>query len=282
MKNYVMLFASTLLMFGACEKSQSVKEPDAMSVVRFNLTGTTKPYTTKAQAPLSEEASKLYYNCMAGDEWRKEKNSVVGDAGYGVVSDTLEMGEYRFSFVGHNSAESYVDETRTKIWFDRVSDSFYATKQIHVTQGGSATENVVLDRCVSKITIVATDPIPAGVAKMKLTAGSIADTLIISTGMGVVRTSPYIREFSFTAVNIGQANTSFSIYTFLPSDTHTVTLKAEALSATGEVVYQYDFGSISVIKNHIIRYSGKLFRSMNQEMSLKVETDWADTIDVAF
>ena len=74
-------------------------------------------------------------------------------------------------------------------------------------------------------------------------------------------------------------NTSYTLYTFIPDDGHTVTVTITLKDAEEEIIVKHTLEDISVKKNTMTVISGE-FMSTGLTSTIEVESEWNDDIVV--
>ena len=151
-------------------------------------------------------------------------------------------------------------------------------------KGGKDTLQVHLVRAVAKFAVKCTDAIPSGAATMEFSFQPGGSELNISTGLSA--DDPlltYTRTITIPSANIGRQNALFSFYTFLPSESTTLYVKATCKDAEGGVLYMREFTDVPLSINHQTTYTGEFFRSgADLGGSFDVVSEWGEEQNFEF
>lgn len=200
------------------------------------------------------------------------------DNGFGTVSLKSDYGSHEYVFVGHNSVTCSYDNGKSELTFDKILDTFTATQTLTVDIDTEETQSVKMFRQVAGIKLVMADAIPQNAACIELTVNGYSAALNPKTGVGAAATE-HVRTWEYSTSNIGKTNTSYTLYTFLPTDDHTVDITIRVEGTDGKDIVNYTLEDISVEKNKTTVISGYLL-SMDLTTSVSVEGEWGTDIEV--
>lgn len=203
----------------------------------------------------------------------KQVHQSVGDASFGSAAFSLDPGTYRIVVVGHSSGKPTMTDP-AKIKFDN-SDGFTDTFLHSATVQISAEEeeNVVqahLKRITSLCRVVFTDAIPAGVTQMYFEYKGGSGAFDATTGLGSVNST---QKMTF-AVEPGQQDCTFDLYTFLRDTEGTLQLQASAQDENGNEVCGRTF-QVPMKQRMITRLSGPYFSGTSSvNIVIGIDAEW--------
>lgn len=200
------------------------------------------------------------------------------DEGFGSVTMDVDYGTHEYVFVGHNSVTCSYDHEKSELSFDKVLDTFTATQTLTVDLETEETQSVKMLRQVAGIKLVMADAIPQNAASIELTVNGYSSTLDPKTGLGTSAIE-HVRKWEYATTNIGKTNTSYTLYSFLPSEEHTVDITVRVEGTDGKDIVNYTLEDIPVEKNRMTIISGYLL-SMDLGTSVSVEGEWGEDIEV--
>lgn len=200
------------------------------------------------------------------------------DEGFGTVPLKADYGTHEYVFVGHNSVTCSYDNGKPELTFDKILDTFTATQTLTVDIDTEDKQTVKMERQVAGIKVVMQDAIPQNAACIELTVEGYSPALNPKTGKGSAGTR-HVREWEYSTSNIGKTNTSYTLYTFLPADDHTVDISIRVEGTDGKDIVNYTIEDISVEKNQMTVISGYLL-SMETTTTVSVEGEWGTDIEV--
>lgn len=200
------------------------------------------------------------------------------DAGFGTVPLKADYGTHEYVFVGHNSVSCSYDNETSELTFDKILDTFTATQTLEVNIDTEEKQSVKMERQVAGIKLVMQDAIPQNAASIELTVEGYSSALNPKTGKGSAGTK-HAREWEYSTSNIGKTGTSYTLYTFLPADDHTVDITIRVEGTDGKDIVNYTIEDISVEKNKTTVISGYLL-SMETTTTVSVDGEWGTDIEV--
>lgn len=179
------------------------------------------------------------------------------DVDFGIVYDSLPKGNYTFYFLAHNSQTSALSETTFS--FDDISDTFYETLTLEIGVAEIVSENISLQRIVSRIEFMATDPVTAALKQFNIEIEGAANQLNLTDGTGIKASAKQTFTYTFKSEEIGQVNKTHSFYTFIPATDNKIAAHLSAITLNDEVIRERQINNIIPEKNKIIRYKGRLY-----------------------
>lgn len=137
------------------------------------------------------------------------------DADFGCIYDSLPQGDYTFYFIAHNSPIATLSESIFS--FDEISDTFYKGLALEIGVAEEINESIVLDRIVSRIEFMATDPVTEAIKQFDMEIEGRAIRFDLADGAGIKTEGKETVSHTFTNEEIGIHNKIHSFYTFVPS-----------------------------------------------------------------
>ncbi len=241
------------------------------------------PFTSLSRATASEVCTRLNFAIYNNEGARvKQVNQTSDMADFGHASFQLEEGMYQLVVVGHSANGNPTMTNPAKIQFTNstgYTDTFLCYGE--VTIGEDAVDlQVSLDRIVALCRFVVTDDIPADVRKMQFYYTGGSGAFDAATGLGSVASKQTV---TVDVTDGGQKQ--FDLYTFLHELSDNIALKASALDASGNVLYEREF-DVPMQQNYITWLSGAFFNgsgsSSTSVTSVTVNTDWAGETHLTF
>lgn len=275
----ITLFAVTLaVLMSACQQMAEEIESNRESKELSFEVGFDVEKSVISRAALGDYIATLQVFDYKDGKLENEITQSKDDEGFGSVTMEADYGTHEYVFVGHNSVTCSYDHEKSELTFDKILDTFTATQTLTVDLETEETQSVKMLRQVAGIKLVMADAIPQNTASIELTVNGYSSVLSPKTGLGTSSTE-HIREWEYTTANIGKTNTSYTLYTFLPADEHTVDITVRVEGTDGIDIVNYTLEDISVEKNKMTVISGYLL-SMELTTSVSVEGEWGTDIKV--
>ena len=204
------------------------------------------------------------------------------DADFGCIYDSLPQGNYTFYFIAHNSPMATLSESIFS--FDEISDTFYKGLPLEIGVAEEINESIVLDRIVSRIEFMATDPITEAIKQFDMEIEGRAIQFDITDGGGIKAAEKETVTHIFTSEEVGISNKIHSFYTFVPSLEKPLTARLSAISLNDEAIRERQVKNIIPEKNKIIRYKGRLYSRSESDDTFQISIynngKWEETTDV--
>ena len=200
------------------------------------------------------------------------------DAGFGTVPLKADYGTHEYVFVGHNSVSCNYDNEKSELTFDKILDTFTATQTLEVNIDTEEKQSVKMERQVAGIKLVMQDAIPQNADCIELTVEGYSSVLNPKTGKGSVGIK-HIRKWEYSTSNIGKTGTSYTLYTFLPTENHIVDMSIRMEGSDGKDIIKYTIKGIDIEKNRITVISGNLL-SKDTTSSVDIEGEWEHDIEI--
>lgn len=253
-----------------------------------------EPSTSKAgedanEAELNELCSTIEYIVFKEEEnpvFLKHKQYTYDptnlDADFSCIYDSLPAGNYTFYFLGHNSQTATLSGTTFS--FDNISDSFYKMLPLEIKVAEEVNQDVILQRIVSRIEFMATDPVHDNLKQFDMEVDGISNQFDLNTGEGIKATETQTFSYTFKEEEIGELNKIHSFYTFIPPTDNVLTARLSAIAKNDEIIRERHVSNITPEKNKIIRYRGRLYSCSESDDTFQISIynngKWEDTTDV--
>ena len=212
----------------------------------------------------------------------EQKN--VGDEDYGSFSVTLPYGNYIVVFLGYEgSRQANLSSVESICFADNyVPDLFLKKIDLSISSSTTTTKAVTLSRAVAAFRLKSNYDIPADLSKMVVTANGGGHHLNALTGYAKeAEERSYTYDVSSFA---GTTDLAITVYTFLTSNSSTMTFAASALNGSNEEIRSRTFTSVPMKINQKTTYTGSFFTDglgmSNFNLSLK--TDKWDVVSYTY
>lgn len=204
------------------------------------------------------------------------------DVDFGIVYDTLPEGNYSFYFLAHNSKEATLSGSTFS--FDSISDSFYKALPLDIAVAEVIHEDVTLQRIVSRIEFMATDPVTAELKQFDMEVEGRFNQLDITTGYGIQSSSAETFSYLFKEEEIGETNNIHRFYTFIPESEDPIATRLTAFDQNDEPIRTRLIDNILPQANKIIRYKGRLYSKSESDNTFQISIynngEWEEPIEV--
>lgn len=210
-------------------------------------------------------------------------NQTSDKEGFGSASFQLNPGKYQLVVVASNSKGNPTTTDPAKIQFTKstgFTDTFYSNNYIEVGDE-AVTVNASLSRNVALCRVLFTDAVPQNVSKLQFQLKGGSPSFNPATGFGVKTTGK--QEITFDAA-VGRDSTVYDLYTFLPENVDTISLKAEAFASDDKMVRMREF-KVPMVRRKITKLSGPFFSgSSGSTITIVVglDTGWDGELEVNF
>ena len=271
------IFAASLaVLMAACQQAE-IENADKSKELAFKV-GFDVEKGVISRASLGEYISALQVFDYKDGVLKNEVTQTSEEEGFGTVALDADYGTHEYVFVGHNSVSCSYDHGKSELLFDKILDTFTAVQTLAVDIDTEEKQTIKMERQVAGIKLVMQDAIPQSAASIELTVEGYSSSLNPKTGKGASGTK-HVREWEYSTSNIGKTNTSYTLYTFLPDDGHTVDITIRVEGTDGNDIVNYTLEDMSVEKNKMTVISGYLL-STELSASVSVEGEWDTDIEV--
>jgi hypothetical protein len=310
MKKQLFLAIGLSMAFCSCKKesapgNQNHVEPGGKNAktyaVSFALGGFTKETKglssgkLQTNAALGDVIKYLSYYVYKGSEDSlksvKSINQKSTDSGFGKITDSLEAGHYTIFFVGSTSPDYHV----TNSYVDVVQGTYHPAlgykdatnfgdtfvQKLELDVSGTSSQNVVLKRAVSLITVKILDNLPANINKVVVTIGNGVPDYDLVNGYAADNGTHGLgwsdREQSFTVKDSdkGKANVAFCTYVWPYSEYQNP--QVSAYNSSGVLIANKPLTVdpvVQVEENTQYIYSGYLFGNSPSTFNITVDDTW--------
>ena len=224
------------IMFNIQMEKEVISFPSTKSMPENTIPEPFAPSKAEGDPELNELCSTIEYVVFKEENgvsvFSKHKQFVYDpsdlDADFGCIYDSLPQGNYTFYFIAHNSPMATLSESIFS--FDEISDTFYKGLPLEIGVAEEINESIVLDRIVSRIEFMATDPITEAIKQFDMEIEGRAIQFDITDGGGIKATEKETVTHIFTSEEVGISNKIHSFYTFVPSLEKPITARLSAIS----------------------------------------------------
>ena len=203
------------------------------------------------------------------------------DQEFGIIYDSLPKGNYQICFLAHSSET--VNRENSLCYFDRVTDTFWQKLALTIEPASEINESVELQRIVSRIEFMATDPVHDRLKQFDYEIGAKANAVDLFSGQGTEADQPILFSDLFTADMIGELNHIHGFYTFLSGSGQRMQAVLTATDFQDEVIRQRKISAIKPEQNKIIRYKGRLYSRSESDDTFQISIfdngAWSEIIE---
>lgn len=219
---------------------------------------------TRAIEPVKNVCSKLTISLYREDGTRAFMvNKKSTEAGFADATVKLAEGNYKLLVIAHSNDKNATTTDLNKITFDgKVSDTFHYYEEIELTEGNNNID-VVLSRVTAMFRLEITDDIPENVKQLKFYYTGGSSTLEGVTGYGCVNS----KQTELRDIKTGSK--IYEVYTFPHPDGKTLKMTILALDASNNILCEKAFENVSISRNTITHYRGKLFETVTPPAASK-------------
>jgi hypothetical protein len=256
-------------------------------VLEFTTVGS--DYTTRAVSGIAAYASKL--NVQLFDEdgqkvFSSVKTQTKDDDGFGTMAVELADGVYTVVAVAHSSARSATIKSPSVVQFtaqdgEKLTDTFCHVSTVEVS-GESHSFTLPMHRAVAMVQLHLTDDVlPEDVWYIKADYSGGSANVNPTTLEGITKSKQSERRIK-NDLRLHQ----FFTFPYM-SETGTLKMTISATTSDGTVLRQRTFDEVSVTRNRITTYEGKLFgdgewTATMTDFSSVVNADWDGEVVVGF
>ena len=267
----------------SCEKAVAEEETqkeqqDEESIITFKINGfSVEPFDTRATQNIVNYCNRLEFAVYQDGKLKSSVSQKKADDDYGTASMTLKPGTYKLMILAYssNSSETLDISNPQSISFANAmgfSDTFYYYGDLTVTSSNQTLEITML-RATSLLSFTITDELPNNLYKIDMSYSGGSRILNATTGMGVTKANDK-QEVRWN-VSGYTAPLTLNEYTFLPTETGSLTLTVTAMDSNDKVIQERTFTNVPVQYGMKTVYSGQFFtQSASVNFSLTAETDW--------
>lgn len=261
----------------ACQQVADLDNDSKSKEISFDV-GFDVEKSVISRAALSEYIGTLqvfdYKDGVLSNEITQDKE----DDGFGTVITKADYGTHEYVFVGHNSVTCSYDASKPLLTFDKILDTFSATHTLVVGIDTEERQSVKMERQVAGIKLVMKDAVPQTAASIELKVKGYSEGLNPKSGIGSAGVE-HSRVWEYSTSSIGKTNTSYTLYTFLPEEGHTVDITIRVEGTDGKNIVNYTLEDIPVEKNRMTILSGNLL-SADLTTTVGIDSEWGEDIIV--
>ena len=277
MKKLMMAVAGALILAG-CNQEEEVAEPatDGTTEVRFSINEldvTTEPMSTRTTVT-DANMTDLWLLAYSADTLAAQVHQSATDAAFGTFSLKLKHGTYSFYVVASRGVSPVLDTTAQTITWGSVRDTFMASLSLNVQPKSGGTKNVVLNRCVGRLKIAATDVVPDNAAKFTITPSTWYYGLNYATGAATASASSTI-AVNIPSSYIGTQNLIVSVYTISGSEAWQTDVTAALLAGDESVIGSVTIQNVPIHTNHITSYQGGIVGA-GRNINITGDDEWVE------
>lgn len=264
--------------FGLQMEKEVLSFPQTKSIPEYTVAEPSAPSKAEGDPELNELCSTIEYVVFKEEGgtpvFTKHKQFTYDasdlDADFGCIYDSLPKGNYTFYFIAHSSQTATLSESVFS--FDELSDTFYKSlPSLAIGVAEEVNESIVLERIVSRIEFMATDPVTATLKQFDMEVEGRAVRFDITSGDGIKETEKETFSHLFTSEEIGQTDKLHSFYTFVPAASdNTMSAHLSAIAQNGELIRERKVGNIVPERNKIIRYKGRLYSRSESDDTFQI------------
>ena len=313
MKTFLLKASALLLMSILCSCSQSESHDDILSTPRYNVSfhlksafevqplssnraipsgvpnepepGVKTDEPQSPNEPFFNRIEYVLYNAINGELIKNilfVENDTEDDFGT-YLYDKLEEGEYIVAILAHSIESASFAEN--KVGGDDVGDAFYSSARFEVKANDQENSiELTLGRVVSRVEFVATDNAPPTTTNFTMEVSGRYNSFEMQEG-NTTQLTALTQSYPLEAG--GKA--SYAFYTFVPltgidGDTCRIeSIQLKTLGTNGEIIHNISVQNVPIIRNKVIRYTGKLYtkKKFSETLELEIENygEWDEEIE---
>ena len=274
---------AVLALFSSCSSplipdEENEEESDGNLIIKVSCLERT-PLSAPTHTDTEDVCTRLNFAVYDRDGIRvKQINQTLNETNFGTASFQLAEGDYKLVVVAHSSNGNPTMTNPAKIQFTNAkgfTDTFLFCDDIIIADEPLKLD-LVLNRIVALCRVVITDAYPKEVAKMQFVYKGGSGAFNASTGLGCVNSTQTV------TFGVTPSQKPFDLYTFLHNTEGIIHLKASALDASDNVLFERSF-EVSLQQCKDTWLSGPYFSGDgNGKMSIYTNTEWLSECPLAF
>lgn len=284
-KNLLGLMAVVLIMT-ACESNPYMPYADPTEVVNkkvditFNIDGdftlTTAPITRALEAD-GKSMTDVWVLDYVGGTLQQQLHQTSSDADFGSPKLTLGIGTHHIYFVASRSTGATLNTTDKTLTFTKVLDTFWRDYELTISSGSTVgSQNVALDRIVTKLKLIFSDELPAETSTINVTPGSWYYGFNYTTGNPTAATLSAVTTYNIPANLIGTTGNAVSLFGFSTVSQWTTSVDVNCKTVGGDILGSASIASAPFVRNRTTEFTGPLFTS-DGENTMTLNTEWLDS-----
>lgn len=241
-------------------------------------------FSVQTEALRASESLVDYINTINWYDYQANflKDQEIETGNMNEINISLEYGEHNLYFVAHNSANSYFEKNDHVFSTRKVTDTFWGYSELSVDENTSDVQTVNLKRVVGKIVVRLKDAIPSDAKLLRMVIENHCAYIDVKTGVGILdKCDKYSIQWTYKDSNIGNINTTYSVYSFIPSTEYKVNIKVDVLGNTNNVLFSKSIQDVPVKANQHTTLTGTLFNG-EKEFSFSFSPEWDEGTDMPF
>lgn len=200
----------------------------------------------------------------------------------GNLSIALKYGVHHISFIAHSSAGSSFSDVTNFFSTGKVTDTFWGDIELSVDENTDPDQNVSLKRIVGKIMVKVEDAIPSQAKSLRMTVENHCAFIDARTGAGVMEEcKSYSIKWTYKDSTIGKTNTTYSLFSYIPSEDYSVNIKIDVLGENDNLLYSKTMKDVPVKTNQSTTLTGKMFNG-EKNFSFSFSPNWDSGTDIPF
>ena len=284
----LMLLTATM---SSCEKmtlSESAQSENAetgnvvLRVTQFEQTS----FDAQTRSDVGSVCTRLCFHIYGEDGVRVSYiNQKQEDSNFGTASFSLAEGHYILVVVGHSASSnpSFSANEKVSISGSNLGDTFWCCEDFEVRED-DVELSLKLKRIVSLLRFIPTDDIPANMNQVKFSYKGSKGSFNGLTGYGSTNTSQTV------TLDVDSDDDRYEFYMIPSSDNDLLDIKMSTyyIESDGRIhnLTEKQICQVPVKRNCITICRGSLFDGTSSSHSvfitISVETEWDDNIDVTF
>ena len=180
-------------------------------------------------------------------------------------------------FIGHKSES--VSLGYTTATFPKVTDTFSYFLQLNINENTPDVQNINMTRAVALLKIIAKDDIPPDVSRLKICLSKYYPSLDVKSISANGSAESIDRSFQYDSSHIGTKGSTYSIYTFTPTNGYTTDIIIQSIDKQGNIMHSIDMEDIPLNLNQQTILSGDIFHAQTST-DITVNTEWGVDIEI--
>lgn len=210
----------------------------------------------------------------------QSQNIIVENIGN--LSIPLKYGVHHISFIAHSSVGSSFNDATNFFSTGKVTDTFWSNVELSVDENTDPDQNVSLKRIVGKIMVKVADAIPSKAKSLCMTVENHCASIDVKTGMGVMEEcKSYSIKWTYKDSTIGKTNTTYSLFSYIPSEDYSVNIKIDVLGENDNLLYSKTIKDVPLKMNQNTTLTGEMFNE-EKKFSFSFSPDWDGGTDISF
>lgn len=209
-----------------------------------------------------------------GEILQQQLHQVSTDADFGTPTLNLSVGNHNIYFVASRGKLPTLNTDAHTITFATVLDTFYKSLSMNVlASSANGSQNVELDRCVTKMKVSFTDAIAEGAATINIKPHTWYYAIDYLTGEPTGAATDQTITINIPASEIGSTTTTANIFGFSGTDEWTTDISLNSKNSEGDIIGSASITAAPFRQNRITSYSGPLF-SGSDALGISLSSEW--------